>query len=190
LLERLLIVLTGPVGGGKSTVASALAERFREIGHPAAVIDLDVVYCMARQSDGFDNEDIWSAARRGTAALADVFFDNGMSVVVVEGGFFTLSELDGLRNHVTSGSCLRFVTLDVSSKETLRRAQSDPSSDRTVSRSVEVQQRLYAQFAQARPFLQANSLMIDANILSPIDLAQSIVHSILLDESRPLDRSK
>jgi hypothetical protein len=119
-----------------------------------------------------------------------VFFDSGMSVVVVEGGFFSLSALDGLRNHLTSGSCLRFVTLDVSSKETLRRAQSDPSPDRTVSRNIEVQQRLHAQFAQARPFLQAHSLMIDATVLSPIDLAQSIILSILLDQSRPLHPSQ
>ena len=38
--KPLLMLLTRPVGGGKSTVALAVADRFREVGKAVAVIDL------------------------------------------------------------------------------------------------------------------------------------------------------
>ena len=127
MFERLLVVLTGPVGGGKSAVALALATRLRASGHPTAVIDLDLVYCMARQRDGFADEETWRTARRGAAVLADEFFDSGAKVVVVEGGFFTQEECDGLCDHIASGRRLRLVTLNVSFERALHRAQSDPN---------------------------------------------------------------
>jgi adenylylsulfate kinase-like enzyme len=89
LTKQMLVVITGPVGGGKSTVALALADRFRESRRTAAVIDLDVVYCMARQGEGFDEANVWNTARHGAAALADAFFAEGMEAVIVEGEFFT-----------------------------------------------------------------------------------------------------
>lgn len=51
LTTRLLIVVTGPVGGGKSTVAAA--------HRPTAVIDLDLVYLMARQGEDYGEAATW-----------------------------------------------------------------------------------------------------------------------------------
>ena len=44
-----LVVITGPVGGGKSTTAVVLASQLRERGLTVAVVDLDDVYLMASQ---------------------------------------------------------------------------------------------------------------------------------------------
>jgi adenylylsulfate kinase-like enzyme len=41
-----LIVISGPIASGKSTVAGALARECKRRGATAAVIDLDVVYEM------------------------------------------------------------------------------------------------------------------------------------------------
>src|SRR5688572_7013385 len=90
--ERQLIVVTGPVGGGKSTTAIALAACLRRKDASIAVIDLDQIYCMARQRDGFDEPRIWIAARRAAATLANSFFDSGMDVVIIDGEFFTDDE--------------------------------------------------------------------------------------------------
>lgn len=179
MLERLLIILTGPVGGGKTTVTLALAERLREIGRPTSVIDLDLIYCMARQENGFADQNVWRTARRGAAALADVLFDSDVSVVIVEGGFFTPGELGALYDHITSSVQLRLITLDVSLMEAFRRAQTDPNPDRVVSRNRAIYQRLYAQFKDALPFLQTNSMIVNANQLSPIELARLISDSVL-----------
>ena len=96
MTEPLLVIITGPVGGGKSTVALALADHFRATGQMTAVIDLDRVYIMARQIDGYGEASIWAVARRGAAALADSFYADGIQVVIVEGEFFTRDELETL----------------------------------------------------------------------------------------------
>lgn len=181
LTERLLVLLTGPVGGGKSTVALALADHLRQSGRAAAVIDLDLVYCMARQVDGFGEADTWQTARRGAAALADAFFASGLEVVVIEGGFFSEEECEELRDHLVSSVHERLVTLDVSYGEALRRAQGDPDPTRVVSRDPQVLQRLHTQFVSALPFLKASSFVVEADRLTPQELARSIAETMLAD---------
>jgi len=44
-------MLTGVVGAGNSTIALALANHLRSLGHTVAVVDLDEVYCMVCQYD-------------------------------------------------------------------------------------------------------------------------------------------
>jgi adenylylsulfate kinase-like enzyme len=41
-----LLVISGPIAAGKSTVAAALATAFRDSGRTAAVVDLDRIYMM------------------------------------------------------------------------------------------------------------------------------------------------
>jgi hypothetical protein len=171
--ERMLMIVTGPVGGGKSTTALALAERFRACGQTAAVIDLDIVYCMARQADGFGEMNIWATARHAAAALADAFFADGLHIVIVEGEFFTQDEFDALRGHLTTPVEHRFVTLMVSYEEALRRVAGDPS--RGLSRDPHFLRRLHVQFVEALPFLRTSSLAIDADRRSPGELAEAIM---------------
>ena len=102
MADRILLIVTGPVGGGKSTVSMATADCFRELGRATAVVDLDLVYCMARQVAGFGEDNTWTTARRGAAALADAFFAEGMDVVVIDGEFFAQRDLDALRNSLTN----------------------------------------------------------------------------------------
>lgn len=176
--ERILIVLTGPVGGGKSTVASAVATRFRAWGCPAAVIDLDVVYRMVRQGDDYADEETWRTARRGAAALADVFFDDGARLVVVEGGFFTEDECDELRSHMTSSPVFRLAALNVSFEEALGRAQADPDPGRVVTRDPDTLRALHAEFTDALPFLHDRGLVVDADGSSPEELAELIYDAV------------
>lgn len=95
LTERRLIVITGPVGGGKSSTALALAHALRPTGLAVAVIDLDQLYGVVRQPRG-DDEIAWNLARAGAAGLANALFGKGVPVVVVEGEFFTPEELVAL----------------------------------------------------------------------------------------------
>jgi shikimate kinase len=178
VIDAQLILLTGPVGCGKSTTALALADRIRRSGHKAAVIDLDVVYCMARQVDGFGELDVWRTARRGAAALVDAFVDGGIDVVIVEGGPFTAEECDDLRRHLGSQIADRLVTLKVSFDETLRRVQADPAEDRVMSRHPRVLEFLHAQYRDALPFLEANGFVVDADSLTADEAAEAIEREI------------
>jgi chloramphenicol 3-O-phosphotransferase len=174
--ERILVILTGPVGGGKSTTALALAERFRACRQTAAVIDLDVVYCMARQVDGFGEMNIWATARHAAAALADAFFRDGLHIVIVEGEFFSQDELDALCAYLTTPVECHFVTLAVSLEQALHRVAGDPS--RGLSRDPDFLAWLHAQFVQALPFLRASSLVVDADQRAPSELAEAISQAI------------
>ena len=173
--KPLLVLLTGPVGAGKSTVALAIADRFRQVGRAAAVIDLDLVYCMARQRDGFHEMDVWHTARRGAAALADMFFTCGLDIVVIEGGFFSQEACDASREHLRSVVLGMLITLEVSYEETLRRAQADRNPRRVTTRDPNSLQRLYGEFERALPFLRGSSLVVEAERRTPSELAELIV---------------
>ena len=171
----LLLVITGPVGGGKSTVAKCLADLLRAAGLETAVIDLDVVYCMARQVADFGNHTTWRAARQGAAALAETFYANGIQAVIVEGGFLSALEHAQLREHVHSQVQEHFVTLLVSAPKALQRAQDDPDPGRVASRLPDVQALLYAEFEAALPYLTSASTVIPADDAEPDALARLIL---------------
>ncbi len=172
-MARTLFVLTGPVGGGKSTTALALAKRLRGCGQSAAVIDLDLVYCMARQSDGYAEQEVWARARRGAAALSDRFFCEGIQVVIVEGEFFCQAELDALWGALATPAELRFVTLDVSYEQALARVSGDPT--RGLSRDPAFLRRLHDSYLAALPFLREVGPVIAADLGSLEQLAESIL---------------
>lgn len=176
--ERILVVLTGPVGGGKSSVALAVATRLKAWGCPAAGIDLDVVYRMVRQDNDYADEETWRTARRGAAALADVFFDDGARLVLVEGGFFTEDECDELRSHMTSRPVFRLAALNISFEEALRRAQGDPDPGRVVTRDPNTLRALHAEFTDALPFLEDRGLAVDADGSFPDELSELSYDSV------------
>ena len=64
-------------------------------------------------------------ARRGAAALADVFFASKTDVVIVEGSFFIADEYSELSEPLVSEVEERFVTLVVSFEEVWRRVRGD-----------------------------------------------------------------
>src|SRR4051794_18232006 len=88
-----LIIITGPVGAGKSTTSLVLAQSLRRPDLAVAVIDLDQMYGFVRQQDGYGEQTAWVRARQGAAALTDCLFATGMSVVIVDGEFFNAEEL-------------------------------------------------------------------------------------------------
>jgi len=171
-MQRDLVVITGPVGGGKSTVALALAEHLRRTGRTAAVIDLDLVYCMARQGDDYGEDYTWATARRGAAALADAFFADGLDAVVIEGEFFTPDEFATLREALATPAGWTFVTLEASYEQALVRVAGDPT--RGMSRDADFLRRLHEQFQRALPYLRASSLVVDADSRTPDELAKEI----------------
>ena len=179
MTNRLLVVLTGAVGAGKSTTALALAIHLRDLGRTAAVVDLDEVYCMVRQHEGFDEPAGWDAARRAAAALANSFFASGLEVVVVEGEFFTPDAWRQLRDSLGSKVEEEDFTLLVSYEEALRRAQRD--SWRTASRDPEFLKWLHDNFVKALPYLESASVLVRADDRTPKELAALMVDAVLAE---------
>jgi shikimate kinase len=177
--ERVLVVLTGPVGSGKSSTASAVATQLRALGLPTANIDLDLVYCMARQRDGFGEEDVWKVARRGAAALADVFFRSDVRAVVVEGGFFTQVERNDLIDALSTDVRVVAVTLQVSFDCALRRVQADSDPGRVASRNPVILRWLHDQYVAAIPYLSQCSTVVDANEVLIQDVVDRITELVI-----------
>lgn len=167
-----LFILTGPVGGGKSTTALRLAERLRALGERVAVVDLDLVADMARPSRGLGEPDLWQIARRTCAGLADGFFRQGFDTLIVEGEFFAPRELAALQEGLATPVALTFVTLDVSHEQTLVRVSGDPT--RGLSRDPAFLRRMHAQYEAALPFLRSVGPVIPADTAPPEALAEEI----------------
>jgi thymidylate kinase len=162
--QRLLIVITGPVGAGKSTTSVALARALRRHDFAVATIDLDQMYGFVRQQDGYGEPTAWVRARGGAAALANALFDSGMSAVIIEGEFFNPAELATLMAPIQANVVQCFFTLRLSYERALERIQGDPS--RGASKDPSFLKSLHAYFAQALPFLEAHSHVIDTDNLA------------------------
>jgi hypothetical protein len=117
-----------------------------------------------RQQDGYGEPTAWMRARRGAAALANAMFDAGMAIVIVEGEFFSPEELGSLTADIPASVARRFFTLRLAYERALDRVQGDPS--RGASKDPAFLKQLHAQFAQALPFLQAASVVIDTDGLT------------------------
>jgi shikimate kinase len=178
-VNKTLVIITGPVGAGKSTTSQALARALQCRNVSTAVIDLDEVYCMARRQANFNDREMWATARRAAAALTESFYASGLQAVIVEGGFLSALEFAELRQYVTTEVKQSFFTLMTSAPTALNRAREDPNPGRVVSRLPEVQASLYAEFDEALPFLREASVIIEADSSHPEVLAEIMTERIL-----------
>lgn len=187
--RRLLIVLTGPVGGGKSTTALRLAERLRAPSPDGAVrrvgvVDLDLVADMVRPHAHYGADDLWRMARRICGGLAGAIYREGHDLVIVEGEFFPAAGMAAFVDAVTTPVELRLFTLDVSYEACLARVASDPSPGRNLSRDPVFLQAMNAQFQAELPWLHTAGMVFDANEASAEELSEMIYASLSLDASQ------
>jgi hypothetical protein len=169
------VILTGPVGGGKSSVALALAEELRRrLAGKVAVIDLDLVYCMVRQQAGFSELGLWPVARRASGALASSLFAQGFAIVLVEGEFFTAEQFSELSSGSGDAAPSVALTLSVSYVEALRRVGLDAA--RGISRDPDFLREVHAKFLAALPFLREKTAVFAAEVREPAELALEIAN--------------
>lgn len=158
-----VVIVTGPVGGGKSTTSDALSKALRNFG-TVAVIDLDQVYGFVRQHDGYDEPESWFRTRRTSAAMANCLFDTGMSTVVIDGEFFNVGELESLTSNLSQNVKVHFFTLEVSYESALERVKHDPT--RGMSKDPVFLKKLHDDFIKALPFLREKSTVINTDKIS------------------------
>ncbi|HUF33948.1 MAG TPA: hypothetical protein VMN58_12150 [Acidimicrobiales bacterium] len=120
-----LVVLVGPVGAGKSTVAGRLAQLVRQNGMTAADVDMDDVAFM--QCGGDDVEEFWRRAAVATAGLIRAWFDAGVDVVITHGPFFESGGFEILRHAQPVEVDVHHILLRVTAEVAITRVQSDPT---------------------------------------------------------------
>lgn len=138
-----LILVTGPVASGKTTIARELAAHARSGGLAAAAVDMDDLVFMVNGTDWRTvNASHWALARQAAAELIDFFFASGSSVVTIAGPFFGRAEREELVRAVRSRPAVSVVVLDVQLDEAVARASTDPT--RTLSKEPALLARLEA----------------------------------------------
>jgi adenylylsulfate kinase-like enzyme len=160
-----LVLITGPIASGKTTVAVGLAALMRHQGHRAAAIDMDDLVEVIAGAD-------WSAvqpehrqqATELASTIAGWLFDAGYSLVAVAGSTLSWYERDALTKRFP-GVPATFVFLRVSLAESIRRAQADPL--RAGTKNADFVRRIYdvidwANLPPADVDLHADALDADA----------------------------
>ena len=79
-----LVVITGPIGAGKSSVSTLLGRRLSRAGKDAAVVDLDDVEFMQHTST-LDVGEWWARGLEAHASLVARWLDLGVDIVVAHG---------------------------------------------------------------------------------------------------------
>ena len=180
---RRVVVITGPIASGKSTVAREVARELTGRGVRTAVIDLDLVYDMLADGGSKSDEATWALARHGAAALTNTFLDEGVAVVIAEGSFNTQADRTTYARHLEPPSDPLYVSLRVSYEEALRRAQGDPS--RGVSRDPNFLGPYFAARADLFAAGPSTDLVIDTERATATEAAKSIARTLPASGSGP-----
>ena len=78
----MIVVVTGPIASGKSTLVRALADELRRAGPTAATLDRDEVYELLEERGATAGDpESWQRANRLTAAFAAALVADGVDVV-------------------------------------------------------------------------------------------------------------
>jgi predicted kinase len=171
----MVIVITGPIASGKSTVAREVARELRRAHARVAVIDLDLLHDMLA-TDGPDPDDAtWALARHAAATLANTFLADGVAVVVAEGSFNTERDRSAFTEGLDTSVSPLYVTLRVSFEEALRRAQSDPT--RGKSRDPAFLGPYFAVAGQALATVPPTDIVIDTGRMPATSAAAEIIRS-------------
>jgi adenylylsulfate kinase-like enzyme len=125
--KLLLVLISGPVAAGKTTVAYELAAHARAHGYVAAAVDMDEMVATVAGND-------WSRIQRAdrlrachaTASLVQALFDAGTQAIAVAGSTLSPYEWDAVTRHLETAPPITYALLRVSIDESVRRAQADP----------------------------------------------------------------
>lgn len=178
----MLIIISGPIASGKSSVALGVARELQRDDVATAVVDLDQLYEM--QTHALDEPEAdaarWRAARHAAAALAESFTADGIAAVIAEGSFQTQPDRLAFTASLRSRSDALFVTLRVSYEEALRRARSDPT--RGLSRDPAFLRRYYDEAASTLAAAPDGDLVIDTESHAEEEVVAVVVRAVLAQQ--------
>jgi len=179
-LTTQLVVLTGPIGAGKSSVAELVSRRVAWTGLTAAVADLDDVAFMQRGR--IDLEEFWRRAGITHCALVRSWFAVGVDVVVAHGPFFESRSYDELFATAPGDATVLHVLLRVSYEEAVARVTSDTERGATaISRDPEFLRSTHSAFRERESALPRVHLEIDTTDLALEVIAERVVARVFED---------
>jgi shikimate kinase len=175
----LVIVVSGPIASGKSTVAQAVADELERAGVIAPIVDLDAIHDARAGAGAAGDRGSWARARSAAAAEADAHLEAGRTVVVAEGSFNEPGDRATFVAGLPARALVLHVTLHVTYEEALRRARSDPTRGR--SRDATFLAAHYASRRAVLAKLPPTDLVFDTEAVPAPEIAATIARAIRLE---------
>jgi energy-coupling factor transporter ATP-binding protein EcfA2 len=166
LARRQVVVVSGPIASGKSTLATELADLLRSAGEAVAVVGLDSIAEMA-----LPTLDDWTWAHDIQGQVVGGWLATAIPTVIAEGPA-TQTEVEQVLRHVPSDVTVFKVLLMTRYETALRRAIADPT--RGISKDPDFLGKMYGRFNDDLPGM-AYDLRLDSEELSPGVLAARVV---------------
>ena len=170
-----LVVIVGPIASGKSTVARALAVRFREAKRAVAVVDLDDLVDTIGGFVDLDPERFHDA-QVVCGELVGAWLCRGFDVIV-HGPFFQGDENERLLHAVPEGTDVRRVLLLDTFDVALERVRGDP--ERVLSKYPEVLRRTYDRVESLLPTMPSSNWSFDATTTTSRQIVDDLAASLL-----------
>ena len=158
-LAARVVLVTGPIAAGKSTVAARLTERLVAAGHSVACTDHDDVARLGHAPGGL-TEAHWDRAHETQGALVGALLRQPFDVVVAHGPVYTSAETAAVLAHVPAGTPVRRVLLTCALGSAAERVAGDP--ERGLSRDPVFLRRAHERFWALRPGIAAD-LVVDTS---------------------------
>ncbi len=169
-----LVMLTGPVAAGKSTVAEQLARRLTHDDRTVVVADVDDVADMVG-TPGAAAAGLWFAAHEAHGALVGQWMRTAIDVVIAVGPIYTVEEQAAFTRSLPDATAVRWVVIDAPVAITFARAQADPN--RRLSRDPEFHHAAHRRFRDLLPAIPVE-LTFDSSAFSADEIADTIVERV------------
>lgn len=171
---KLLVVIAGPIGAGKSTVADLLGKKLSAgNGATAAVVDLDDVAFMQH---GVPAHKLWRRGAIATRGLVDGWFAAKTDAVVAHGPFFESEGYEVLLGGLTGEVEVRHVLLRVTYETALARVTADHG--RGVSKEPQFLRATHERFKTLVETLPNPDFVFDTETLSVEEIAEAIAAAV------------
>ncbi|MBA3764763.1 MAG: hypothetical protein H0X05_04555 [Actinobacteria bacterium] len=179
-----LIVISGPIGAGKSTVANGLGRRFVDSGLSAAVVDLDDVVAMIRAPlELFDWS--WERARRIHGQVIAAWLHSGVHAVIAHGPIHTAAEDAALVADIP-GLVPRRVRVRAPYDVALERIKDDLT--RGVSKDPTFLRSAHERFCELLPSIPACEWDFDTTRISATEITDTLRTALIPRSGTETDR--
>lgn len=174
-LPTRLVVVTGPIASGKTSVCNVLTNRLLAEGFTVACADVDDVATMIHAPGGRTKEH-WDIAHLAHGSLIRGWLDSPVDIVIAQGPIYTRQQTNSLMTGVPSGTAVLRILLLASIDSALNRVKGEP--ERGLSRDPTFLRSTYERFWSIRPTMDPCDLTFDTESESAEQIAERIANRL------------
>jgi chloramphenicol 3-O-phosphotransferase len=174
-----LVVMTGPIASGKSSVAQALGNELSRAGRTAAVVDMDDCFFGTVHAPAEQRGLMWQRAHDVHGALVAAWLRTGVDVVIAHGPFLTEDENAALFSALDDGLPHVRIHLHASYDLALERVSAD--EDRVASRDPDFLRSTYERYERHRRAMPPSDLDFDSTTMTVDEIASALAERLVAD---------